>query len=333
MMQHKNPSAPHNVVSLRGFGSPHQRPFHIAVLSRSRAAGIAQVVDGIITQLNAIAPGEFSVTWIDGNHDEKAIGDLASMIIKQYTMPYDALVTVGALSTQVAARLARFFNIRMPIIFTSIFDPQKIGLFYVGVRGNTSVTGIIATDTHYGRTAHLIQSFKKTAQNILIPYDPSIPGTQQQITETHRLLMEQGMHVHFMPIQKTELVTTQIASRIHNVDTLITLRSEIVVAHMPHIVSMCNDYGVTIVTSDLASVKQGAAIGISPKEEIQGIEAANYLIKIFKESARPEELPVKEASSTPFIGINTATLDLQGLSISEEELDTIPHKIIYTEES
>lgn len=326
-------SIPHVIVGLRGLVTSHRsRPFNIAILTRSRVAGIRQVIHGLTEHVNLHAPNEFSFTWFDGQNDEKKVMEHAMHITKHYTMPYDAIVTIGRMATQVASRAALLLNIRIPIVFTSITHPSHLGIMYAGSQGRQNITGISTNDPEYTSPVNLLQGLKKTVQNVLLPYDPYAVGIHQRISEMARLFLSRNIQVQMLPVQKTELVTSQISSFIHHIDTIVTLRNEIIVNNMPAIVTMCNDFGVTIFSSDLASVEQGAAIGFSPKDHIQGMEAGNYLITIFKENIRPEELPVKDVANIYFVGINESTIGRQGVTISPEELASIPNKVLYKKE-
>jgi ABC-type uncharacterized transport system substrate-binding protein len=326
-------SAPHIILGLRGLTHSNRiRPFHIAILTRSRVAGIKQVIQGLTDHINMHAPQQFLFTWFDGKNDEKTTMESAMHIISNYTMPYDAVVTIGGLATQTAARAALLLNIRMPIIFTSISHPSHLGIMYSGTQGRHNITGIAVNDTEYNTPVSMLQTLKKGVKSVLLPYDPLTAGMHQRIAEMARLFLTRNIQIHVLPVQKTELVTSQIASFIHHIDTVITMRDEIVVNHMPNIITLCNDFGVTIFSSDLASVEQGAAIGFSPKETTQGMEAAQYLLLIFKENARPEELPIKEVPVVHFVGINEASLDKQGITLSPQELDTIKNKVLYKKE-
>jgi len=326
-------SSPHVIVGLRGFmASRRVQTFHVAILTRSRFAGIQQVIQGLTDHINAQAPGEFSFTWFDGDNDEQKTLDHAFHIIKHYTIPYDAVVTIGGMATQIVARTALLLNVKIPIIFTSVGHPARLGILYAGAQGGHNITGISIHDPEYATPVSLFHSLKKTVQSVLLPYDPSVAGVHQQVSEITRSFLSRNVQLQILPIQKTEHVTNQIASYIHHVDTVITLRNEVVVANMPRIISMCNDFGVTVFSSDLASVEQGAAIGVSPKEHIQGIEAANYLLMVFKENIRPSELPIKELPIVNYVGINESTIKKQGIMLSSQELESIQNKIVYKKE-
>ena len=326
-------TAPHIIIGLRGLVSSNRtRPFHIAILTRSRVAGIKQVIQGLTEHMQLHAPNQFSFTWFDGKNDEKTTMDNAMHIVSNYTMPYDAIVSIGGLATQIAARASLLLNIRMPVIFTSISHPSHLGIMYSGSQGRHNITGIAVNDTEYNTPVNMLQTLKKGVRSVLLPYDPFMAGMHQRIAEMARVFLTRNIQVHVLPVQKTELDTSQIASFIHHIDTVVTMLNEIVVNHMPSIVTLCNDFGVTVFSSDLASVEQGAAIGFSPKETTQGIEAAQYLLMIFKENARPEELPVKEVPVVHFVGINESSLDKQGITLSPQELDTIKNKVLYKKE-
>jgi len=325
---------PQILLGLRGLVTSYRsHPYHVAILTRSRGAGIKQVVSGFTEHISLHAPSQFTFTWFDGANDEATTLHHAMNIVKHYAMPFDAVVTVGAMATQVTSRAALLLNTQIPIIFTSISHPSHIGLMHPGMQRRQNITGIAINDTEYVSPVSVLQSLKKTVQSVLLPFDPTVPGTHQRISEMARHFLSRQIQVHTLPVQKPELVTQQIASFIHNIDTVITLRNEIVVNNMPSIVTMCNDFGVTIFSSDLASVEQGAALGYSPKEHVQGIEAAQYLLKIFKENVHPQELPVKDMPVVHFVGINEATLDRQGVEISSQELDNIQAKVLYKKEA
>lgn len=307
------------------------RKFTIAILTRSRIAGIREVIKGLTGHTHAIAPDKFSFVWFSSDNDEKRLMDQASHIIRNYTIPYDAVVTIGGQATQVASRMALLLNIRIPIIFTSITHPSHLGILYAGSNGRQNITGVAVDEHEHSAPVAILQLLKKTAKNVLLPYTKDGP-TYQRVLEMSQSFLLNDIQAHILPISRTDQIPRQIATYIHDVDTVITPRDDFILAHMPSIISLCNDFGVTVFSTDLASVKQGAAIGLSPKENIQGIEAAKYLVLIFEESIRPEELPVIEISITNYLGINESALEKQGISLSSEELETIENKIVYTEE-
>ncbi len=308
------------------------RRFTIAILTRSRIAGIREVIKGLTEHMHATAPGQFSFVWFSSDNDEKRLMDQASHVIRNYTIPYDAVVTIGGQATQVASRMALLLNIRIPIIFTSITHPSHLGILYAGSNGRQNITGVAVDEHEYSAPVAVLQLLKKTAKNILLPYDPHGQGYQRVLAMSQSFLLN-DIQAHILPIQKSDPLERQISPYIHNVDTIITPRDQTILSQISSVISLCNTFGVTVFSTDLASVKQGAAIGLSPKENIQGIEAAKYLVLIFKESIRPEELPVTEISITNYLGINESALERQGISFSSGELETIENKIVYTEEN
>jgi len=307
------------------------RKFTIAILTRSRIAGIRDVIKGLIDHMNTQAPEQYNFIWFSSDNDEKKLMDQASHIIRNYTIPYDALVTIGGQATQVASRMALLLNIRIPIIFTSITHPSHLGILYAGSNGRQNITGV-AVDTRSQAPVAILQMLKKTAKHVLLPFDKNRPASYQKAIEMSQSFLLNDIQAHLLPIAKIEQVPHQIATYIHDVDTIITPRDEFILAHMSSIISLCNDFGVTVFSTDLASVRQGAAIGLSPKEQVQGIEAAKYLLMIFTQSARPEELPVTELPVTNYIGLNESALERQGVALSSQELSTIQNTIVYHEE-
>ncbi len=326
-------SAPHIIVGLRGLVQSHRnRPFNIAILSRSRIAGIQQVVQSLIDHMNLNAPNEFLFTWFDGKNDEKKTMEHAMHIISNYTMPYDAVVTIGSLPTKIASRVSLLLNVRIPIIFTSTINHSHLGFVYPVGRSSHNITGISLNTTDDGTRIAMLQHLKKGVKNVLLPYDPRAANVYVEINEMTRLFLSRNIHIQLLPIHNTENIVAQITPFIHYIDTVITMRHEIIVHSISQIISLCNNFGVTLYSSDLTSVQLGAAIGFSPKESTQGIEAAQYLLMIFKENARPDELPVKEIPTVHFVGINEASLSKQGIVLSAQELDTIQNKILYKKE-
>lgn len=308
------------------------RHFTIAITARSLPPAIQETIKSITRYLDEQAPGQFSCVLFDGKGDEKRLFNYTTQIIQSYTMPYDALVTIGAQASQLATRASLLLNVRIPIVFAGVQNPAHLGIIYPGNRQNSNVTGIAAGNPNFQETLAQLVNLKKGVRRVLLPYNPKGAWLAHQAAEFARLFCSKEVDLHALPVTSPEDVRTKILPYMHDVDTIMTMRDDIVISSMDSIVKTCNSYGVTVYSADLESVAQGAALGFSLKDDRAGIEIGEYLLSLFKDDAAPHELPVKTARTSWFVGINENSISKQGVSLSAQELETIENKVIYRTE-
>lgn len=305
--------------------------FTIAILARLYVPIMQETLDGITRHLNEHAPGQFTCVLFDGRGDEKLLFNYTTQIIQNYTMPYDAIITIGAQASQVAARTSLLLNIRIPIIFSWVHNPAHLGIIYPGRRTGGNITGIATEWPNYQEALSTLVNLKKGVREVLLPYNPRGMWVATQISELSQLLNSNGIRVHLLPVPHRENMAKEIHSKIYNIDTIITTRDDTIIQNMDSIVSMCNDYGVTIYSSELKSVEQGAAIGYAVKDVQTGKEIAEYILQLFNDRALPHELPVKTAENQFFVGINKKNSPLQGLELSQEDLETVHNRVVFSD--
>lgn len=322
----KPPFRQPGLVSQRRF-----RQFSIAIIMRSQVPGILETINGLTDYLNEHAPGQFKCVSFDGKGDEKTLFSYATQIVQNYTMPYDAIISIGALASQVATRTSLLLNVPIPIIFGGVTLPAHLGVIYPGNRKKSNVTGIETRSLDYNNFLSLLYNVKKDVRKVLIPFNINGAWFRQASNELTRQLVAKNIEVEQLPVMSPAEVAQKVGPHLHSADTIVTMRDDVVINSMDKLITMCNDYGVTLYSSDLETVAQGAALGCSSKNSELGSEVGEYLLHLFKDQAQPHELPIKTATERNFIGINKRTLSKQGIHLTPQELSSLKDTILYQE--
>lgn len=319
-----SPLNQHGLVSRRRF-----RRFSVAIIMRSQVPGILETINGLTDYLNEHAPGQFECVSFDGKGDEKRLFSYATQIVRNYTMPYDAIISIGALASQVATRTSLLLNIPIPIIFGGVTLPTHLGIVYPGTRKKSNVTGIEAPRLDCDNFISLLYNVKKNIRKVLIPFNERGAWFGQVGSELARQLTGNNVAVELLPVSSPEDVARKVAPHLHSADTIMTMKDDVVINSLDQLVSLCNNYGITIYSTDLDSVAQGAAIGCSPKGAEIGVEVGKYLLHLFKDNAQPHELPIKSTTGQNFVGINRRNLNKQGIYLTPQEIDSLQNTIFY----
>ena len=303
--------------------------FHIAVITLATAPVPDEVVAGIRKELEASSPGTFTVSYFDGKSDERLLLKKITDIMRSYTMPFDAIVTIGAKASQVASRTSLYLNIPMPVIFTSIINPAHIGVIYPGKHPTQNITGITIPQVPYDRHVKVLQNLKHDVRRLLLAFDPGLPWAIQEKMGLTTLFNCSGIETLPIPVSSPQDVLAKVSSHIYDVDTVVTLRSSTTTGNLSPLINMCNNYGVTLYSADLESVQQGAAIGFASSDRNIGKETAQQILILFQEDASPHEIPIKAATMNYQVAINTKTFQKQGLTLDPTMLNSLENKILY----
>jgi ABC-type uncharacterized transport system substrate-binding protein len=303
--------------------------FHVAVMTISRAGITDEVLAGIRNELETHAPGQFTLSFFEAGMDEQKLLKQVTTVVRSHTMPYDAIVTIGAKASQVATRTALYLNTPIPIVFTSVVNPSHLGIIYPGKRPTRNITGIAIPDVPIDQQINTLRKVKKNIHQVLLPYNPNVPLCIHQKIEISNLFNCAGIAVNAIPIYSKEEVLPKISSQIYDADTIVTLRDATTVLNMGDIVKICGNYGVTLYTADLESVQLGAALGFASSDTSIGKETAQQLLILFQEDVSPHEIPVKDATMNYQLAINTKNIAKQGVSLDKNTLDSLENKILY----
>ena len=315
-------------ISSPYFARRKNRTYRIAIIAYSHAPALQQMIDHFKLHLEKNAPGQFSYSFFDGQANLETLISHTTQIMHSYTMDYDAILAVGSAAAQIASRMSLFLNIPMPIVFTNVINPIHTGIIYPGSGSTQNITGVAAPPFDHKEQVAMLNAIKESTRKVLLPFNPEGFLNTQSAQISH-LLHSRGIEIIPVQTRTKEELDIALKKYIQDVDTLITLRDSITVNNMQKIVQTCNNYGVTVFSSDLKSVEAGAALGFAVKEESAGKKAAEYILNLFEHNAHPHELPIETQQLDYVVGINSATSKEQGLELDTEVLASLKDKIIF----
>ena len=229
---------------------------------------------------------------------------------------YDAMFTIGAMATQMAKEVTAKRKILMPIIFGAVADPIRLGLIKSLDCSGNNLTGATAA-TKYATQIDFLLQLKKDVKTVLIVYDPTqSSGLENDKKNVVKLLEDRNIRVKAVEVYHTHEIHQKIEALIADVDVVMIFKDNTVVPAVDSLVKLCNKHKVTLVTSDLDSVRKGAAIGFGVREYEFGAASAFSMAILLREKKQPSEIPAFMVDKYRFV-INTKTMESQGLIIEK----------------
>lgn len=108
---------------------------------------------------------------------------------------------------------------------------------------------------------------------------------------------------------------------------ILVLKDNTVVSAIDSLIKLCNQYGITLLATDLDSVDKGAALAFGVKEYDYGVDAAKKAQLILEENKHPSDVPSTPAQNHK-IKLNTQVMHKQGLSLSKITLFLMQSSIV-----
>jgi putative ABC transport system substrate-binding protein len=223
--------------------------------------------------------------------------------------PYDLIFTIGAACSQTVAELLKKKGITTPHVFGAV-DSMTFAQSLAAT--NESTTGIYVK-ADYKQEMDILHKLKPTTKNILLVYDPTHgTGLEKYKKEIEAYIKKFGTTLHSVEIYQTNEIQQKVAALLPNMDVLLVLIDNTVVAGIDALITLCNRYGVTLLASDLASGKKGAALAYGITEYESGAGAADKAMAIVMQGKKPTAVPITAVTNFR-VQINTTTMKAQKL--------------------
>lgn len=306
--------------------------FTLAVITRLLTPAAQDIIKEIMLYLDTCMPGRFIVKAFDGKGNEHYLLNQVSTILDQQNTVYDAVISLGAVASQVCSRLSKMKRANLPIIFACLNSPASLGIVYPGGKSKSNICGIESPSHNYAKHLQILYSLKKDMKHVLIPFNPQGRGLLQESLYITNELMREGIQVTPLFIHTIEELVPKITPFLKRIDTILTLRDDIAMKGINNLAPLCNAYHITAYSSDLFSVQNGAAVGFANTENTLGQECGKLVYDIFYNDMNPEDLPVKKITLEYKIAINQENAHKQGLKLSTEQLKSEYPLILYGKE-
>lgn len=220
---------------------------------------------------------------------------------------YDIIFTIGAFCSQTVAELLSKKHLATPHIFAGVDGPE----FARGLKDqNSSSTGVYVK-MDYQKELDQLMHYKPHAKNVMLVYDPMHgTGLEKEKNEIELYLKKNGISLHTVEVYQTNEIQQKVAASLANIDVILVLTDNTVVAGIDALITLCNRYGVTLFASDLSSGKKGAALAYGITEYDSGVGAGNLVRAMRERSLKPHELAVEPIANFR-IEINRETMRMQ----------------------
>lgn len=186
-------------------------------------------------------------------------------------------------------------------------------------RLNASSTGVYV-NSDYKQEMEMLYKLKPTTKNVLLVYDPTHgTGLEKYKQEIEVYSKQLGMTLHSVEVYHSNEIQQRVAASLPQMDVVLVLTDNTVVAGIDTLVNLCNRYGVTLLASDLASGEKGAALAHGITEYESGSGAAEKAVAIIVDGKNPAELPVTAITNFR-MKINRNTMNSQGLDLNDAQL-------------
>jgi len=187
-----------------------------------------------------------------------------------------------------------------------------------------NTTGVVGVTLTWEDQIKIFLDIKPTLSNALILANYSTsPSIKDDAEAISNILMKYGA-------KSKQLEVTSVADVIEHAfphlmsglyDTVFILRDGTAISCMSKLVKLCNKYTITIFSSYLDGVDQGAAFGIGLEEELFGVRSVKLVNKILKKGSNPRDLRVDFIEPDNFqIAINEENAPKQGIRLDKNLL-------------
>ena len=229
---------------------------------------------------------------------------------------YDMIFTIGTFCSQTIAELLQKKELKTPHIFGGVDGPE----FAESLQQiNQSSTGVYVK-SDYKQEMEMLHKLKPSTKNILLVYDPTHgTGLEKDKQEIEGYSKHLGMTLHSVEVYQTNEIQQKVAASLPQMDVVLVLTDNTVVAGIDALVTLCNRYGVTLLASDLSSGKKGAALAYGITEYESGSGAGEKAVAIIMQGSQPAELPVTAITNFR-MEINRDTMKSQNLDLDNDIL-------------
>jgi len=237
--------------------------------------------------------------------------------------PYNLVLTIGAVASQLTKEIFTKRKVTMPVVFAAVVDPIRLGLVQDLSKPEGFITGAAAT-TNYPLQIDLLMLLKPSLKRVLLVYDPTqSSGLDLDYDLVKKEFANRGVRLDSVQVFSVQEVQKKCPLLINkSYDLIMVLKDNTVVPAMDLIISACERYKITLFVSDLDSVHKGAVLGFGVREKAFGADAAYCAHEILYKGLLPNEVPVKLSSDFRF-AINRDRMTSQNML-----LDTTLNKLL-----
>lgn len=292
---------------------------HIALFTPIAHPALEEIEQGFKEELQKLSLKPCDFTTFNANGNRTLLRAQAEEIVQGN---YDLIFSMGAMCSQTIAELIKKKGLKTPHVFAGVDGPE----FALSLPSlNESTTGVYVK-SDYAQELAVLFKLKPHTKNILLVYDPTHgAGLEKQKNEIEGYIKKYGATLHSVEIYQSNEIQQKVAASLSNIDVVLVLTDNTVVAGIDALIALCNRYTVTLLVSDLPSGKKGAVLAYGISEYESGSGAAQKAQAIVQ-GKKPHEIPISAITNFQ-IHVNKDALKTQNLVIDNETLEQLGGKI------
>jgi putative ABC transport system substrate-binding protein len=228
-------------------------------------------------------------------------------------------VDIILVSEDHAAKAVQRATPRIPVVFTAVSDPVRLGLIQSFARPGGNITGVADLARDLGpKRLEIFQAIVAGLRRVLFPYDLADVDTVAHVRVVREAARRLGIELVELGMRAQEEVQARLARvRQGEVDGIMAPRC--CSLNVPgFVLEATTQQGIPTMFEAAFWVERGALASYGPDYYESGKQAARLVDKILK-GANPSEIPVEVNPKIEF-AINLKTAKALGLTIAPEVL-------------
>lgn len=290
--------------------------YRIALFVPAVHPAMTEIVNGFEETIKSMSDKKYSFDEYNANGNPTLLRAQTDEIVQQ---GYDLVFTVGAHCSQSIFELSKKRKSRMAQVFGAVEDPFGIGIVKPVPTAEDTVTGVVEV-VDYNQQIDALLHVKPNVKTILLVYNPTQGrGLEKNREELEKVLQRKNIALHTVTITHQNEITQKVPAFLTDIDVIMILIDNTVVAGIDSLVTLCGRYGVTLLASDLNSGDKGAALAFGAHQRDYGSVGARMVFDILEKQQSPGSITVSPLPDQ-LLKINTKTMEQQGLHLSKERL-------------
>jgi putative ABC transport system substrate-binding protein len=252
--------------------------------------------------------GEGQNISIERRYAEGRADRLPALAAELVQLPVDVIVATGPQET----RAAKAASDTIPIVFTGVGDPVRVGFVASLARPGGNMTGLSSMSPELsGNRMELLKEAVPGISHVAVLTNSSVNYLLADMERSAQLL---GVTLHPVFVQElNELDQAFTAMMAARVDALIVLTAPLFIWQWRRVLDLATQSGLPAMYPLRRSVVAGGLMSYGPDLAVQGWRAVYYVDKILK-GAKPGDLPVEQPTKYELV-INLKTAQALGLTI------------------
>jgi putative ABC transport system substrate-binding protein len=244
--------------------------------------------------------------WADGQYDR--LPALAAELVRAQPSAIVAFTTPAAVAAKAATS-------SIPVVFTTIGDPVRIGLVSSLGRPDGNVTGVTSLNVQVGpKRLELMHELLPAAKGMALLVNPDNPTTESQLQETQAAAKTLGLTLHVLRAS-SEGEFGGVFSSLHQLDVggLVIGGDTLFSGASDRLAAMALQQGVPAIYQGGSFAAAGGVMDYGGDYDEPNRLAGVYTGRILK-GEKPANLPVQQASKVRLI-VNLRTAKALGVTV------------------